>query len=150
MAGKNSIWHEGIVRDVAAQTIEVVINSHSACSGCHAKGACGMSDTKQKTVIAERPGFEIKAGDRVTVYATMNNAIYSVALAYVVPSALIILAVFMLVRIGVSELGAACASLAIPAAYFLILYQFRNKIGNKIKFTVEKKDSHTVEPEKLG
>lgn len=150
MAGNNSIWHEGIVRDVAAQTIEVVIHSHSACSGCHAKGACGMSDTQEKIIVAERPGFEIKAGERVIIYATTNNAIYSVVLAYVIPSVLIILAVFLLVRAGTSEVAAAIASLVILAVYFWMLYQFRKKIGKKIKFTVEKKDSHTVEPEKLG
>lgn len=150
MAENNRIWHEGIIRDVATQTIEVVIRSHSACSGCHAKGACGMSDTQEKIIVAERPGFEIKAGERVIVYATTNNAIYSVVLAYVIPSVLIILAVFLLVRAGISELAAAIASLFILAVYFWLLYQFRNKIGKKIKFTVEKKDSPTVETEKLG
>lgn len=149
MTAKDSIWHEGIVRDVKAQTIEVVIYSHSACSGCHAKGACGMSDMKQKVIIAERPAFEIKAGDRVVVNAAMGNAIYSVIVAYVLPSILIISAIFFLVRAGASELAAATASLVLLAGYFWALYLFRNKIGKKIKFTVSKKDRDEIESRKL-
>lgn len=149
MTAQNSIWHEGIVRDVKTQTIEVVIYSHSACSACHAKGACGMSDVKQKTIIAERPAFEIKAGDRVVVYAALGNAAYSVILAYVIPSILIILAIFLLVRAGVGELSAAVASLVFLTAYFWALYLFRNKIGKKIKFTVVKKDRDETETGKL-
>lgn len=149
MTESNSIWHEGIVRDVATQTIEVVIYSHSACSGCHAKGACGMADVKQKIIIAERPDFEIKAGERVTVYAAMNNAIYSVFLAYVMPSILIVSVIFLLIKTGTGELAAAIGSLVILTVYFWCLYLFRNKIGKKIKFTVRKQD-RLIEPEKLG
>lgn len=149
MTANNSIWHEGIVRDVKAQTIEVVIHSHSACSGCHAKGACGMSDVKQKVIIAKRPAFEIKAGDRVVVYAALGNAVYSVILAYVIPSVLIILAIFLLVRTGIGELAAAVTSLVLLAGYFWTLYLFRNKIGKKIKFTVSKKDRDETETRKL-
>lgn len=149
MTEKNSIWHEGIVRDVKAQTIEVVIYSHSACSACHAKGACGMSDIKQKVIIAERPAFEIKAGERVVVYAAMGNAVYSVVMAYIIPSILIVSAIFFLVRGGVSELTAAVASLVLLGGYFWALYLFRNKIGKKIKFTVSKKDQDETGTKKL-
>ncbi len=149
MTEKNSIWHEGIVRDVKAQTIEVVIYSHSACSACHAKGACGMSDIKQKVIIAERPAFEIKAGERVVVYAAMGNAVYSVVMAYIIPSILIVSAIFFLVRAGVSELTAAVASLVLLGGYFWALYLFRNKIGKKIKFTVSKKDQDETGTKKL-
>lgn len=139
----------GIVRDVKAQTIEVVIYSHSACSACHAKGACGMSDIKQKVIIAERPAFEIKAGERVVVYAAMGNAVYSVVMAYIIPSILIVSAIFFLVRAGVSELTAAVASLVLLGGYFWALYLFRNKIGKKIKFTVSKKDQDETGTKKL-
>ena len=149
MTEKNSIWHEGIVRDVKAQTIEVVIYSHSACSACHAKGACGMSDIKQKVIIAERPAFEIKAGERVVVYAAMGNAVYSVVMAYIIPSILIVSAIFFLVRAGASELTAAVASLVLLGGYFWALYLFRNKIGKKIKFTVSKKDQDETGTKKL-
>lgn len=138
MTGSNRIWHEGVVKEVGAQTIEVAINNHSACSGCHAKGACGMSEVKQKMITATRPGFNITAGDKVIVYAAMGNAIYSVLLAYVIPSVVIVAGLFILLTAGLNEIIAAISSLGLIAAYFFILYLYRNRVGKKIKFTVEK------------
>lgn len=138
MANNDRIWHEGIVKNVTAQTIEVAIESHSACSECHAKGACGMADVTQKIITATRPVFEIAAGDKVMVYAAMSNAIYSVVLAYIIPSVLIVAAIGILSATGISEITAALSGLILIACYFFVLYKFRNSVSKKIKFTVEK------------
>ena len=132
--GKSSrVQHEGIVKSISTQTLEVSIISHSACSGCHAKSACGIAD-----ITAQRPREELRPGDKVIVYASVNNAFYSVLLAYIMPSILIIATIFFLEKSGSSELYAAISSLILLAGYFIILYFCRNKIARKINFTVEK------------
>lgn len=138
MAEKERVQHEGIVVKVSTQTLEVLIQSHSACSGCHAKGACTMADMKQKTIITRKPETDIQVGDKVMVYASMNNAFYSVLLAYMMPSVLILTAIFFLEKSGSNELTAAVISLVLLVVYFFIIYLCRNKISKKIKFTVEK------------
>lgn len=95
--GKSSrVQHEGIVKSISTQTLEVSIISHSACSGCHAKSACGIADMKEKVITAQRPREELRPGDKVIVYASVNNAFYSVLLAYIMPSILIIATIFFL------------------------------------------------------
>lgn len=141
MAKNDKIWHDGIVKCISGQTIEVVINSHSACSGCHAKGACGMSDMTEKSIMAPLPAAGVSVGDQVIVYATMNNAIYSVLLAYVVPSLVIIATLFILLAAGCSEIIAAILSLVLTGLYFYALYLLRKRIGKKITFTVEKQNN---------
>ena len=134
--GKSSrVQHEGIVKSISTQTLEVSIISHSACSGCHAKSACGIADMKEKVITAQRPREELRPGDKVIVYASVNNAFYSVLLAYIMPSILIIATIFFLEKSGSSELYAAISNMA---GYFIILYFCRNKIARKINFTVEK------------
>jgi positive regulator of sigma E activity len=55
--GKSSrVQHEGIVKSISTQTLEVSIISHSACSGCHAKSACGIADMKEKLSRLNVPG----------------------------------------------------------------------------------------------
>lgn len=134
--------HEGIVTRILSQTVEVAIQSHSACAGCHAKSACGMADMKQKTVTAKRPEAELRVGERVTVYAALDNAVYSVILAYVLPSVLLLAAILFLEKSGSSEMQAAVSSLILLAVYFFTLYLFRNKIGQKITFTVQSKGNY--------
>ena len=142
MAASGKIQHEGIVTKITTQTLEVMIQTHSACSACHAKGACGMSEMKQKYITIDHPQGDFQVGDKVTVYANTNLAVYSVILAYVMPSVLIIVTIFFLERSGNNELYAAISSLILLALYFFILYLFRNKISKKIKFTVEKNGNY--------
>lgn len=139
---KNDVQHEGIVTGISSQTVEVTIQSHSACAGCHAKSACGIADMKQKVITAQRPAEEIRIGDQVMVYAAMSNVAYSVILAYVMPSVLILTGIFLLEKSGISELQAAVSSLILLVIYFFILFLFRHKISKKIKFTVQTKGNY--------
>lgn len=141
MAKNGKIGHEGVVKSVSEQTIEVVIVSHSACSGCHAKGACGMADVQQKIIKAENPGFQLHSGDKVMVYASVHNAAYSVIMAYVIPTFIIIGTIFLLIKLDYEETTAALASLLAGVLYFFILYINRKRIGKKINFTIEKKEA---------
>ena len=139
MAKNAKIGHDGIVRKVAEKAIEVVIENQSACAGCHAKGACGMADVKQKVITAELPLFPVTPGDKVTVYASLNNAVYSVVLAYVIPVLIIIAFICLLLHFGVGETVAAFGALGGIVVYFVLLYLNRKRIGGKIKFTLEKR-----------
>lgn len=137
MAKNGKIEHEGIVKNVTTDKVEVVILSQSACAGCHARSACGMADTKQKTITAERPSFPVKPGDKVNVTASIGNAVYSVILAYVLPVILIIAIIIILLKTGTGETAAAAGALIGVIIYFVLLYFNRNRIGKKIKFTIE-------------
>lgn len=139
MAGNNKIGHDGIVRNVTEDGIEVVIENRSACAGCHAKSACGMADVKQKIITAERPFFPVVIGEKVTVYASLGNAFFSVVLAYVIPVLIIIGFICLLLHWGVGETYAAVGALGGIVVYFIFLYLNRKRIGRKIRFTVEKR-----------
>ena len=134
---KNTIEHDGVVTQVADTFIIVTIQSQTACAGCHAKGACGMSEMALKSITAEKPNEDVKIGDKVIVSASTQNAMLSVLLAYIVPSALIIVILTLLILAGVSEVMAATLSLIAISAYFICLYLLRNKFAQKIKFKVK-------------
>ena len=129
---KNTIEHDGVVTQVADTFIIVTIQSQTACAGCHAKGACGMSEMALKSITAEKPNEDVKIGDKVIV-----SAMLSVLLAYIVPSVLIIVILTLLILAGVSEVMAATLSLIAISAYFICLYLLRNKFAQKIKFKVK-------------
>ena len=71
--GKSSrVQHEGIVKSISTQTLEVSIISHSACSGCHAKSACGIADMKEKVITAQRPREELRPGGITGLYYAVH------------------------------------------------------------------------------
>ena len=136
-----TIEHEGIVTKVEDDGVRVVIVSQSACAACHARGACSVSEMKEKEVEAMRPSFPVKAGDRVRVAASLRNAVLSTLLAYVVPSAVIIATLAGLLQAGAGETIAAIGALGAATIYFFILYLLRNKFARKIKFEVKRLQS---------
>jgi len=131
-----SIKHDGVVTRVEDTYIIVRIENQSACSACHAKGACGLSEVVQKEITAERPAFPVTVGDSVCVMATMQHALLSVLFAYILPSILIIGLLATLIGTGINEISSAFISLIIIALYFFALYLLRSKFAKKIKFHV--------------
>lgn len=136
MEGK-TIEHEGIVTGITGSKVTVSIVSQSACAACHAKGICGASEMKEKTIVAEAPASPLNVGDRVRVTATMSGAMLSVTLAYILPSALIIIALFLLLAAGCTEVTAALGALGLTAVYFFILYLCKNIFARRIKFKIK-------------
>ena len=51
MAKKNEIIHDGKIIEITPDFTSVEIVSSSACSSCHAKGLCGMSEEQEKVIM---------------------------------------------------------------------------------------------------
>ncbi|MCR9013336.1 SoxR reducing system RseC family protein [Gabonibacter chumensis] len=132
-----TITHEGIVIAINDSHITVSIQSQSACAACHAKGACGLSEVTHKNITAEKPNTPVKVGDKVIVMASVGNALYSVLFAYFLPSVVLIAILALLISSGIEETWAALYSLLTITIYFIIIYFFRNRFAQKIKFKVK-------------
>lgn len=134
---EKTIEHEGIVTKVENGGVRVTILSQSACADCQARGACSVSEMKEKEVEATTPAFPVKVGDRVKVSATLRNAMLSTLLAYVAPSALVIASLTVFLRTGASETASAIGALCATALYFFVLYLLRGHFARKIKFEIK-------------
>jgi sigma-E factor negative regulatory protein RseC len=130
-----NIEHPGLVTKVHDNYVEVMVLSQSACSSCHAKGACSMADLEEKQVNAFKvPGFTYTEGQQVTVYMQKNLGNLAVLFGYIVPFLLIILMLFVFVGFGFSEGQAGLAALAILVPYYIALYLSRNKLNKTFVF----------------
>ncbi|NLA48992.1 MAG: SoxR reducing system RseC family protein [Bacteroidales bacterium] len=132
----DNIEHEGTVQRSDNNLVIVSISSESACSSCHAKGACSLSGTKTKLV--EVPGsYNLMPGDNVTVMMHRSTGFRAVLLGYVLPFILLIPALLILSSSGMSELTAGLGSVAVVSIYYLVLFIFRNRIGNNFTFSIK-------------
>lgn len=129
------IEHPGLVTKVHSNYVEVTVLSQSACSSCHAKGACSMADMEEKQVKAFKiSGNTYTEGQQVTVYMQKNLGNLAVWYGYIVPFLLVIIMLFVLVGFGSSEGQAGLAALAILVPYYFLLYLFRNKLNKTFVF----------------
>lgn len=133
------ITHEGIVVKMEGSRVSVLIVQHSACSGCHARGACTAADQKEKVIVAESGGTMFNVGERVMLVGNNSMAWSALAYAFIVPLVLC-MAVLFIVGTVYGEGTGALAVFALLVLYYAGLFLFRNKLKTKFTFTVRKVD----------
>ena len=135
------IEHVGAVAGIEKMCVHVEITSHSACSSCSARMACGMSESATKSVdVYTSRAAEFMVGDAVVVGVKKSMGITAVILAYVVPLVFLVTSLVIgLSLVATSEGFVALASLLSVAIYYLGLYLLRDKIESKIQFSITKK-----------
>lgn len=137
---KEEVLHIGKVVDVNPDFITVEIISESACASCHAAGLCGISEYKTKAVQVATPAHEFyEVGEEVNVVLKASMGHKAVWLAYVIP--LIVLLVFILIpnALGKGELACALCGFFAVAAYYWLLYAFRDRLADEYVFSIRKK-----------
>lgn len=130
-----NITHDGVVIKVDGEEVHVQIVQHSACSGCHARGACTASDSKDKIIIAQSGGVSYSIGDRVMLIGSNSMAWSALAYAFVLPMVLSLCLLFV-VSNWVGEAMACLCVLAMLGVYYFVLFLLRNKLATKFVFTL--------------
>lgn len=134
------VKHTGEIVRKHGNTVYVKMTVNSACSECHARGVCGVDESKEKIVEVEcASAEEYNIGEKVEVALQSGSmGAKSVVLAYVVPFFLLTAALVLAIVVGASEGMAVVISLVCVAAYYLVLYFMQDRIKNNIKFKIIK------------
>ena len=132
------IEHTGIVTHIDGTKIQVQIVQLSACSSCHAKGACSASDMDEKLIDAETTDTTLKIGDQVQLAGESSMGLFAVLIAFIIPFLLILISLFILRSYTTNEALSGTIALGVLVPYFIILSLFNKKLKNKLKFTVQK------------
>lgn len=134
---KKEIEHKGRVTSIREGTIKVTIQSNSACSGCHAKGACGMGDSVDKVIDVKQHEYpDVQVNQEVNVVISKSEGVLAVTLAYLIPVALIVLTLSIFDYLKINELVSFFVMIGVVAIYYLILHKLRDKIFNKINIEI--------------
>jgi len=132
------IEHNGKITQIDGCKIQVQIIQVSACSSCHAKGACSASDMDEKIIEAESFDTTLKIGDTVQLTGESSMGLFAVLIAFVIPFLLILLSLYVSGFYTTNEAISGTISLGILIPYFIILSFFNKKLKNKLKFSVQK------------
>jgi len=134
----DEVTHMGLVESVNGDKATVRILSVSACSACKAKGACSMSEMKEKTVEVHIQKYQdLKKGDSVNVAIAQKQGDKAVILAYAIPLIVFIGLMVLVARLNGNELLEGGVALAGVGAYFLILRLFKHKIEGQFMFYIK-------------
>ncbi|HOH55278.1 MAG TPA: SoxR reducing system RseC family protein [Paludibacteraceae bacterium] len=135
------IEHTGIVQHIEGNKAQILIVQQSACSACHAKSACTMSDQQEKVVEVLVDDHSIREGDEVIVYGSSSIGLQAVLIAFVLPLLLVFLLLFILTFFMKNEAVAGLIALSVLIPYYLILSLFNKKLKSKFEFHIKKEIS---------
>ena len=137
MAKKNEIRHSGRILEITPDFTTVQIIVSSACSACHAKGLCGMSEDEEKVIMVPTdPYSEHKVGDEVQVLTKMTMGLKAVWISYVIPLAVLMILILSLSSVIGNELVLGLVSIAGVAVYYFGIWLFRDRLSNEFVFYI--------------
>ncbi|WP_319232140.1 SoxR reducing system RseC family protein [Draconibacterium orientale] len=119
----------------ASLTVNIV--SQSACSTCHAQGACSVSDFKDKEIEVTEYKGHYKVGDEVTILFKQSKGFTALIWGYVVPFFVVLGTLIIALEVTGDELKSGLLSLFILVPYYITLYFFRHLLKKVLKFELE-------------
>lgn len=134
----NKIKHNGVVDGVEEGCVRVRILQSSACSACKVAAHCNASETKEKIIevqVADADRYQ--RGDSVIVVADTAVGFRASLYGYLLPLVLMVVSLVVVLKITQSEGYAAMSALGILIPYYIGLYLLRNKLRNKLSFSLE-------------
>ena len=138
MSKKNEIVHSGKIIEITPDftTVEIIVSS--ACSSCHAKGLCGMSEDEQKLIsLPTDPYSEHAVGDEVKVCTKMSMGLKAVWISYVIPLMILMILILSLSSVIGNELVTGLVSVAGVALYYFVIWLLRDRLNDEFVFYIK-------------
>ena len=138
MARKNEIAHQGRIVEIDKDFTTVQITVSSACSSCHAKGLCGMSEDEDKVIMVPTDPYTVRnVGDEVTVKTKMTMGLKAVWISYVIPLVILLILILSLSAVFEKEYLTGLVSVAGVALYYFGIWLFRDRLSNEFVFYID-------------
>ncbi len=137
MQNNKQIDHVGTITDIKDEKIRVSILNVSACTGCHAKSACSMSDMKEKEIDIIDYSGSFKLNEEVKVVYQESLGWLALFLAYIIPFVLVVITLAIATAFT-NELISGLLALGILLPYYSILYFFKDRLKKTFSFTIHK------------
>jgi len=136
---KNIIQHPGIIEKVEEGKVYVNILAQSACSTCHSKGMCSISEMENKIVeITRDDDAEYKTGDDVTVFMKKSLGQKAVFYGYLCPFLIMLVSLILMLAITDNEGLSALVALGLLVPYYFILHKMKDRLSKTFEFKIRK------------
>ena len=135
-----AITHTGKVIGVFRDTVTVAVESSEACGSCASRSACSMGvESKTRNILITTPQAEsYSVGECVVVSTRAQMGLMAVALCYAIPAVVLVAVLALAVVCKVSEGLSALLSLGAVALYYTALWLFRDRLAQKVTFSINK------------
>ena len=132
------VEHEGYILNKENDHYNVRIMVKSACTDCHIKSACTLSDMSEKIIEVKDDGKEYKANEKVMIVMKSSLGLRAVMLAYIIPFIIILGSLILSLKITANEGMSAAIALLMVVLYYLILYLKKDVLKKSFRYFMRK------------
>lgn len=125
------------MKEVRGSSLVVNIVNQSACSSCHAQGACTVADFQEKEIEIHNFKNSYSPGESVTVIFRETQGFTALFFGYILPFVLVLVTLIVALEIFNNELTGGITALAILIPYYIVLWFFRHSLKKVFNFEVE-------------
>ena len=134
---KTDIRHRGFVKEVGEDSLIVNIVNQSACSSCHAQGACTVADFQEKEIEISHFTKKYSRGQEVTIIFREAQGFAALFYGYILPFILVLTTLIIMTSVSNNELLGGLIALAVLIPYYTTLYFLRHLLKKVFKFELE-------------
>lgn len=127
--------HTGVVSEMKGSSIIVALDENVHCESCSARGACGVTDSVNKTVEVNNPEGSFKLNQPVEVILKKDQGRKAVYWAYIFPF-LLMLATLVTSSLFLQEWMAGVLSLLILIPYYGMVYALKSYFKKTFSISV--------------
>ena len=138
MGHESTIAHDGVIESISGTRVRVRFVAHSACSACHAKGVCSVSDSADKVVDVQSNLPELSAGDRVQVLLAQKLGFRAVWIGYGLPLIVLLAVIFVSYAITGRDGLSALLGMGVLIPYYGLVFLLRKQITRTMEFSLRK------------
>ena len=131
------VKHLGVISKIHNNVVTVSLKGDINCEACHAKGACGVSEAKEKEVEVLLTEESFKLDESVEVILSKSLGLKAVFWAYVFPFILLI-SVLIIASSFYSEWIAGLLAIAILVPYYMALYVLKSSFKKAFRVSILK------------
>ena len=136
---EKEILHKGKIVSITPETTVVEIIAESACSACHAKSLCSVSESEKKLIELPTRGWDNYApGDEVELSLKASLGHKAVWLSYAVPLVILMAALLVCGALKVGELVSGLYAILAVALYYFVLWLFRDRLRKEYIFNIKR------------
>ena len=137
LSKKNTFVHSGIISKIKGNSVIVSLGQNINCDACHAKGACGISESSTKEIEIINSIDSFKINENVNVVLKKSLGLKAVFWAYVFPF-ILMFSTLIITNVFFKEWLAGLASIFVLLPYYFILYLLQNKLKRAFKISILK------------
>lgn len=138
MSSADCLEQKGVIEHIEKGLASIRLATFSACSDCHSKSLCGVSDDEARKVDVVLPDNSYSIGEQVLVGMKKQLGMRATFYAYILPFILVIFFLVLFTSLQIKELYSGLLALLSLVPYYTCLFLFRHRLSRTFTFTLRK------------